>query len=281
MSFTIVVTGFGLFAGVSDNPSRQLVESYAENPQVTTQGTLCSVLEVSVNACSQFHDTFFNSSEIEQNEIGTVAIPCKVEGRTEGSSIFVHIGVDSKARQMKLEQSAYNNMSFRVPDEAGFQPQNCVISSDHPLDEPLSSDFPLEIFCNTLNETFGFEFCHGAATATTTDCVTNTVCEQEAAAELVGTATAVTPGVAGDNAASADERLVRMSQDPGRFLCNYIYYQALLHQQKAQLPLQSVFVHVPPFHVVPKELQLRVITRLVSLIREHVRKVSQPVTTHS
>jgi pyrrolidone-carboxylate peptidase len=227
MSFSIVVTGFGVFAGVSDNPSRQLVESYAENPQVTTQGTMCSVMEVSVNACSQFHDTFFNRSEIEQNDFEAVNIPCKMEGRNEGSSIFVHIGVDSKARQMKLEQSAYNNMSFRVADEAGFQPQNCVISSDHPLDEPLSTDFPLELFCNTLNETFGSEFCYRAETATTTDssvsrgCVTNTVQEQDATVELVGTATAVTPGVAGDNTASTDESLVRVSQDPGRFLCIY------------------------------------------------------------
>lgn len=37
-----------------------------------------------------------------------------------------------------------------------------------------------------------------------------------------------------------------ISEDAGRYLCNYVYYLALL-----LLPKQSLFIHVPPPHVVP------------------------------
>ena len=65
--------------------------------------------------------------------------------------IFIHFGVDAKGKQIKLEQCAYNNMSFRIPDVEDYMPQNECILSTNALESSISSVLPLEslqIKCN-------------------------------------------------------------------------------------------------------------------------------------
>jgi pyrrolidone-carboxylate peptidase len=59
---------------------------------------------------------------------------------------------------------------------------------------------------------------------------------------------------------------LQLSQDPGRYLCNYTYYQALLHQQRLGQPLHSVFVHVPPFDAIPQQEQVAMVKTLIQRI---------------
>jgi len=58
---------------------------------------------------------------------------------------------------------------------------------------------------------------------------------------------------------------VELSEDPGRFLCNYIYYQSLHHSTPVQ---SSLFVHVPPFYVIPEETQLKLVRSIIEVISE-------------
>ena len=44
----------------------------------------------------------------------------------------------------------------------------------------------------------------------------------------------------------ANNDAVVISSDPGRFVCNYVYYKSLLHQKSKGSPLNSLFIHVPP-----------------------------------
>jgi pyroglutamyl-peptidase len=206
---SVVVTGFGVFAGVEDNPSKRIVEELqasqfqcADNRKITYK-----ILDVSVEFCCKLHDDLIATAGTKQ--------------------IFIHIGVDSRATFIKLEQCAYNNMTFRVPDVCGYQPENCVICEASDLDCPLYSDLPLEQLCAELNQA------HPAVVSGAEEPVT--------------------------------ER-VQLSQDPGRYLCNYTYYQALLHQQRLGQPLHSVFVHVPPFEVIPQQEQVAMIQALVQSI---------------
>jgi pyroglutamyl-peptidase len=55
---------------------------------------------------------------------------------------------------------------------------------------------------------------------------------------------------------------VRTSDDAGRFLCNFIYYQSLMRG------LQALFVHVTPFDVIPMDEQLELLTALIAKIRD-------------
>uniref|UniRef100_A0A914HFE7 Pyroglutamyl-peptidase I n=1 Tax=Globodera rostochiensis TaxID=31243 RepID=A0A914HFE7_GLORO len=64
---------------------------------------------------------------------------------------------------------------------------------------------------------------------------------------------------------------IQISEDPGRFLCGYIYYCSLLN-----LSGRSLFVHIPPFdHTFTPEL----ITRLIKQIVIEVVKMIRPSPT--
>lgn len=38
---------------------------------------------------------------------------------------------------------------------------------------------------------------------------------------------------------------LRISEDPGRYLCDFIYYSSLAHLYKRKRPCKVVFLHVP------------------------------------
>ncbi|KAI3452714.1 hypothetical protein Pfo_009378 [Paulownia fortunei] len=57
---------------------------------------------------------------------------------------------------------------------------------------------------------------------------------------------------------------VTISNDAGRFVCNFVYYHSLLFaEQKGH---ESLFVHLPPFSRVDKETQLQFIVALLEAI---------------
>ena len=58
---------------------------------------------------------------------------------------------------------------------------------------------------------------------------------------------------------------VIVSTDPGRFVCNYTYYYSLTKTQHDE-QVYSLFVHVPPFSVVPQEEQLKTIVAIMNCI---------------
>lgn len=183
----LLVSGFGKFNGVEDNPTTVLVNRLQrENVSVNRK---FHIFEVSTKAVD---------SELVQEE----GVFC------------IHLGVNSKALKVNLELNAYNNMDFRVPDEQGYQPTECKINQDCDLDDALTSCIPLETIIGKLKDE-GFN----------------------------------------------DEH-VEISKDPGRFLCNYIYYKSLLANRFA------LFVHVPPFSVMEEEKQYDFINKLLKHIEE-------------
>ncbi|KAH9146908.1 hypothetical protein LEN26_004882, partial [Aphanomyces euteiches] len=61
---------------------------------------------------------------------------------------------------------------------------------------------------------------------------------------------------------------VSISTDPGRYICNYIYYLSLTHSKhSANKNQHSLFVHVPLFSTIAEEEQLRTIEALISTIQ--------------
>eukprot|EP01038_Epipyxis_sp_PR26KG_P015640 gene15640-21146_t len=64
--------------------------------------------------------------------------------------------------------------------------------------------------------------------------------------------------------------LVQVSIDPGRYLCNYTYYSSLTHQKHQNKPLNSLFVHVPPFNAIPKNNQIMIISDIIRLCIQQV-----------
>ena len=61
--------------------------------------------------------------------------------------------------------------------------------------------------------------------------------------------------------------LVSLSGDAGLFVCNYTYYMSLkmAQAQRAQ-QWHTLFVHVPPFEVIPADAQLRFAANLLDVL---------------
>ncbi|KAL6041476.1 CHRromatin Organization MOdifier domain-containing protein [Balamuthia mandrillaris] len=63
---------------------------------------------------------------------------------------------------------------------------------------------------------------------------------------------------------------VQISEDPGRFVCNWIYYHSL-HFSSLDRCSSSLFVHVPPFEAIPLPQQLAFVRQLIQLLAVHFK----------
>ena len=55
--------------------------------------------------------------------------------------------------------------------------------------------------------------------------------------------------------------LIQFSNDPGRFVCNYLYYKSLMNSRG-----NSLFIHIPPFEKIPLNIQINVIREILASI---------------
>ena len=200
----IVITGFGIFAGVSRNPTEDIINSLRvwSLPECDIS---CTVLVCSVELLNDF------ILGIEKDVCGRYLLD---------DVLLVHLGVDSCAESFKLETNAYNNMTFRVPDQRGFSPDLACILPSKEFNSTLSSDLDMHKFCDELK---------------------------------------------------SDKWGVEVSSDPGRYLCNYIYYNSLqLCCDRGSISnsgmCHSIFIHVPPVDRVPLEDQVAFVKLAVESI---------------
>lgn len=238
-NFRFVLTGFGPFDGVPENPTSILARELPEflrtcgdaNPDaaVLAPCTETMIIETSVEAVTR--------------EIKALQERLTQPGQ---SAIVLHLGVDASSERFHLERCAYNDASFRVPDEKGYQPTRAPILDTCPLGSTLTTSFDVPALVDLLNRT-------------------------------VSTTLEGPP-------------LANPSTDPGRFVCNYIYctsmdaFQcaktivdedqsevivAVAANEETKLPrVQTLFLHVPPFSVIPKEEQLMFVARLMGALLE-------------
>jgi pyroglutamyl-peptidase len=117
-------------------------------------------------------------------------------------------------KKFQLEQCAYNEAHFRIPDERGYQPRNKKIVEQG--EATLYTRLRLEDLCSNLN--------------------------LESAV---------------------------VSTDPGRFVCNYTYYCSL-HRFQKKMNVYTLFLHVPPFAVIPEAEQMQVVTKVMQEIEKQL-----------
>jgi pyroglutamyl-peptidase len=190
---TLILTGFGPFGDVTDNPTSILIQELRRR-------ILCEALPVKVKIFSVL-------------EVSTVGVDSFLQSVSDvrGDRVCIHLGVDSAGQHFKLERSAYNNTSFRIPDATGAQPNACKIVDEFEFDEPLESKFDLDSALTQLQDE-GFD--------------------------------------------------VKSSDDPGRYLCNYVFYKSQYCAPESPV----VFIHVPPFSVYPMEQQAAFVSRAVEIL---------------
>jgi pyroglutamyl-peptidase len=194
----ITLTGFSKFEGVTENPTELIINSFLEKN--STIASNYYVMKVAVEDVLQ-HCTEFDYSSSDH--------------------LILHLGVHSSTPCMRLEKYGYNNMTFRVVDEAGYQPENQCISSECPFDESLQTDFNLDQIVEQMKAEGRFDCC--------------------------------------------------VSTDPGRYLCNYVYYQSLTRAQNCSGTKFILFLHVPPVHLMSLNDQIQFIEQCLPLLAEQIR----------
>ena len=222
---TFFVTGFGPFGGFEENPTSTIIQSLKEE-QTAQNPRLCNVDMLEVVRVAASSATEEVNRIIEHVKSSAHNNPSPGQNK---HAIIIHFGVNHMKGQKKmfqLEQNAFNQANFRIPDEDGFKPQNEEISESQPLRHRLSTDLNALRIKNHLAKK-GFE--------------------------------------------------VGLSDDAGRFVCNYIYWSSLHKVQEEKnssdvddIDIHVMFVHVPRFDDISKETQVEFSIELLDSIEEAI-----------
>mmetsp|Transcript_6190 Transcript_6190/g.8042 ORF Transcript_6190/g.8042 Transcript_6190/m.8042 type:complete len:297 (+) Transcript_6190:89-979(+) len=275
-----IVTGFGPFHGVKNNPTtiiaEKLVDFLKQQQQQLQQqesssddlllsktiadNTRTLVLETSVEdvqrQVDQIYDDICKEEQEEQEQ----------EKQTSTSTsttvtILLHLGVHYGAQKFHIESCAYNNANFRTSDERGFQPTN----------EPITPSYELEAAFETaldVNELLS----SAAALLLLPEGSDNRICTN-----------GDNDGGDGDNDKGtllhSEQLAATISNDPGRFVCNYTYCYSMhkfgcsrsINGQECSSisnKTRCLFLHVPQFTIVPEQEQLTFVAKLMTAIYE-------------
>ena len=144
--FHFVVTGFGPFQNVSSNPTMTLVESLAtyvekNHPEIRSDRISTCILETSSHAIHNDLDEFLK--KVRRSRVS--------DKNTQ--IVLLHLGVAATSVSFRLEACAYNDASFRVPDERQYQPVRQPIVPDLPWNACIeNSTLIVSNLVNILNE---------------------------------------------------------------------------------------------------------------------------------
>ena len=222
-SAVFIITGFGAFNGVSENPTSAIMACVNDHPR--SDVLHAHVFETSANCVQRDMSKWFqNKFYFEQPHRLVETQPIHI--------ILLLLGVDSGSSCFSMETCCYNDASFRVPDEQGFQPWRLPIDSSLPLG--TCKETPLNV--SNLVDKYSLEY--------------------------------------------PDSRYhkIRISNDPGRFVCNYTYFYALNKAQEwndtvrgdSDPKVHALFIHVPPFDVIPQSEQLDFLYQMMNLVQRQM-----------
>lgn len=195
----VLVTGFGPFGDVTVNPTALVVDAL-EMEGVTTRLISVSIQDVDEFIVSEMEPLLRHAS-------GPISI--------------LHLGVAELGTSFRLESTAWNECTFRIPDGRGSQPVGQPICANGPASR--RSTAPLE---------------HIAACATRNDGETH------------------------------GNVRVEISEDPGRYVCNYLYYRSLQAIAEIGADAKAVFAHVPPLDQVGIEDQVSFVESVCVALQE-------------
>jgi pyrrolidone-carboxylate peptidase len=136
----LLLTGFGPFGALAENPSATVAER--AGARLAACGVRCEfrALATSVSAVHALYGAL----------------------RGEADLIVVHVGVDLGGALMKLECAAHNIAHFRMPDADGVTLAGAPISDALPFNHPLRNPLDLAALARQLGD--GFALSESAGT---------------------------------------------------------------------------------------------------------------------
>ena len=109
--FHLNITGFGAFHGVEDNPSKSIVTHLEQQyPQINDVSLSFRILDVSCLAVDEYINELIQTENLDNTR-----------------HINLHFGVAGSNTRYEIEQRAFNEKSFRAPDNNQYQPmKECI-----------------------------------------------------------------------------------------------------------------------------------------------------------
>lgn len=151
-SIVVHVTGFKKFHGVSENPTETIVCNLKEYmnqkglPKGLTLGNCCILETAGQGAVVPLYQTLQSALDTKD--------PKSIDPKRV---IWLHFGVNSGATRFAIEKQAYNEATFRCPDEMGWKPQKVpIIPADGGTSRTRETTFPVEVMTENLR-TMGYD----------------------------------------------------------------------------------------------------------------------------
>lgn len=142
-----VVTGFGPFRNAKENPTTIIAnELIAYLTQQKEDDETCAS-SLAARTSTRIIET---SAQAARKDVDDMILNQSQYGSNNVIKVYLHLGVNYKGTKFQLEKCAYNDASFRIPDEQGYQPQNRCIVDDCPLKSSLTTSLDVENVCKQL-----------------------------------------------------------------------------------------------------------------------------------
>ncbi|CAL0320926.1 unnamed protein product [Lupinus luteus] len=143
---TVHITGFKKFHGVSENPTETIVNNLMEymNKKGLPKGIVigsCQILETAgQEALVPLYQTLQSAISTKESE-----------SSSSNKIIWLHFGVNSGATRFAIENQAFNEATFRCPDEMGWKPQKVpIVPSDGAISRVRETTLPAEDITKAL-----------------------------------------------------------------------------------------------------------------------------------
>jgi len=202
---TFHFTGFGKFLDIITNPSmilmQQLPKILAEDVRIQSKCVDFKVLHVSGE-----------NSKKELNQIFQ-----KYKKDKDGIHVYIHFGVAASRSSISLECEAWNEATFRGPDECGWQPDEECVNKEKEFGSNLTCKLDIPKILERLGDRYE----------------------------------------------------VNASSDPGRFVCNWVYYNSMTKTSREDNSF-SLFVHIPTFETICQKVQEVFVTDLITIIERNI-----------
>ena len=141
---SFIITGFGPFGGVADNPTTTLVQELQHIYPINSSDPLTQQSD-ELNVLSyQLIDTCISGVKKASSEIESLILESTRRTNHHHHVVILHLGVNAGGDTFQLETTAFNEASFRIPDNEGNQPKKEHIDKDQPFRHRLQTSLPVK-----------------------------------------------------------------------------------------------------------------------------------------
>lgn len=237
---TFVLTGFGRFGKITQNPTETIVQHFLnfddhqrhnynddndDNQRNSNKYNVLLCKIINTSASSVANDIEGIMSIVEEQ------VKSLISNHKNHHVVCIHFGVDYSCDTFKLETTAYNEASFRIPDEDGYQPKKKPIDDRFPIEQKLQTDLNIRKICNEMKKRdFNVK-------------------------------------ISGDCGRFVCNFLYWSSLNKIKTIFQSVEWEEINSDQKN---VHSMFVHVPMFNVIELEIQLKFVANLLDSIYQNL-----------